>query len=110
MSGYHFYSKGGHFMTLNVGPDRKPPATANPTDAERLELQRTAAWTSGTYRIEGDKLINRYDTSWHQARTGTERAVTFTIDGKTLTTTTPPFKGSLTGLKVVAIATAERVE
>ena len=110
MSGYHVYSKGGHFMTLNVGPDRKPPATANPTDAERLELQRTAAWTSGTYRIEGDKLINRYDTSWHQARTGTERAVTFTIDGKTLTTTTPPFKGSLTGSKVVAIATAERVE
>ena len=52
MSGYHVYSKGGHFMTLNVGPDRKPPATANPTDAERLELQRTAAWTSGTYRIE----------------------------------------------------------
>ena len=97
-------------MTLNVGSDRKPPATANPTDAERLELQRTAAWTSGTYRIEGDKLINRYDTSWHQARTGTERAVTFAIDGKTLTTTTPPFKGSLTGLKVVAIATAERVE
>ena len=81
-------------MTLNVGSDRKPPATANPTDAERLGLERTAAWTSGTYRIEGDKLINRYDTSWHQVWTGTERAVTFAIDGKTLTTTSPPSRAA----------------
>ena len=54
---------GGHFIFLNVGSDLKPPATANLTDAERLELQRTASWGSGTYRIEGGKLINRYDTS-----------------------------------------------
>jgi lipocalin-like protein len=42
MSGYHVYSKGGHFMTLNVGSDRKPPATANPTDliAQRANARR----------------------------------------------------------------------
>ena len=57
----------------------------------------------------GGKLINCYDTTWHQAWAGTERAVTLVIDGNTLTTTTPRFKGSLTGLQVVAIATAEGV-
>ena len=110
MSGYPFYSNGGHCILLNVGCDRKPPATANLTDAERVELQRTASWGSGTFCIEGGKLINRYDTSWQQVWTGTERAVIFVIDGNTLTTTTPPFKSRLTGLQVVAIATAERVE
>lgn len=48
----------------------------------------------------GGKLINWYDTTWHQAWAGTERAVTLVIDGNTFTTTTPRFKGSLTGLQV----------
>ena len=52
------------------------------------------------------RRLNRDDTSWHQVWTGTERAVTFVIDGNTLTATTPPFKSSL----AVAIATAETVE
>jgi hypothetical protein len=58
----------------------------------------------------GGKLINWYDTTWHQAWAGTERAVTLVIDGNTFTTTTPRFESSLTGLQVVAIATAEGVE
>jgi len=110
VSGYITYSKGGHFMWVYVGADRKAPATANPTDAERLELQKTASFGSGTYKVEGNKFTGRYDTSWHQAWTGTERSVTVAISGKTLTTTTAPFKSSLTGLDVVAIATLEKVE
>jgi len=110
LTGYYTYTKGGHFMFIFVGADRKAPATANPTDAERIDLQKTAVYGSGTYRIEGNKITSRFDTSWHQAWTGTERTGTAEITGKTLTLTTTPFKSSFTGLDVVSITTVERVE
>jgi hypothetical protein len=111
LSGYLIYSKGGHFMAIYVAADRKAPATANPTDAERIELQKTATYGSGTYKVEGDKITSRYDTSWHQAWTGTERSGgTVEISGKKLTLTGAPFKSSFTGLDVVAITTLEKVE
>ena len=108
--GYAIYTRGGHFMTINTGANRKAAAGASPTDAERVELFRTMSFTSGTYRQEGNKVISRYDQSWHQAWTGTERVGTFEITGKTLTSAGTPFKSSLTGLDVVAISTLERVE
>ena len=110
LSGYYMYSKGGHFMLIIVGADRKAPATANPTDAERIELQKTAAYASGTYKVEGNKTISRFDTSWHQVWTGTERSAMIEISGKKLTLTTAPFKSSFTGLDVVSITTLEKVE
>ena len=61
-------------------------------------------------KVEGSKLVYRYDTSWHQVWAGTERATQAEITGKTLTLTTAPFKSSLTGLDVVVITTWERVE
>ena len=110
LSGYFIFAKGGHFAFINVGADRKAPATANPTDAERVELHKTATYGSGTYRTEGNKLVSRFDTSWHQAWTGTERSIGVEISGNKLTTTSAPFKSSLTGLDVVSIGTYERAE
>jgi lipocalin-like protein len=108
--GYTIYTRGGHFISATTAANRKAPAGASPTDAERIELHKTAVFTSGTYRQEGNKVIIRYDQSWHQAWTGTERVGTFEIAGKTLTSAGTPFKSSLTGLDVVAISTLERVE
>ena len=110
LSGYFIFAKGGHFAFINVGADRKAPATANPTDAERVELHKTATFGSGIYKVEGNKLITRFDTSWHQAWTGTERSIAVEISGNKLTTTSAPFKSSLTGLDVVSIGVYERVE
>jgi Lipocalin-like domain len=110
LNGYYMYSKGGHFMFIFVGADRKAPATANPTDAERIELQKTGAYGSGTYKVEGNKITSRFDTSWHQVWTGTERSATLEISGQKLTITTAPFKSSFTGLDVVSTTTVERVE
>ena len=110
MSGYSMYSKGGLFMFIFVGADRKAPAAASPTDAERIELQKTGTYASGTYKVEGNKITARYDTSWHQVWTGTERSSQIEISGKKLTLTTAPFKSSFTGLDVVSITTSERVE
>jgi hypothetical protein len=109
--GYAIYTRGGHFVTVLTAASRKAPASANPTDAERVELHKTAVFTSGTYRLDGNKITSRYDTSWHQAWTGTERTGgTVEITRKTLTITGTPFKSSLTGLDVVAISTHERIE
>jgi hypothetical protein len=109
--GYIIYTRGGHFVSNTTAANRKLPASATPTDAERIELHKTAVFTSGTYRLEGNKITSRYDTSWHQAWTGTERTGgTVEITGKTLTVTGTPFKSSLTGLDVFAISTYDRVE
>ena len=108
--GYAIFTRGGHTMFVATGAIRKAPAGPSPTDAERIELFKTMSFASGTYRLEGNKLVTRYDTSWHQGWTGTERTGTVEISGKTLTLTGAPFKSSLTGLDIVAISTFERVE
>jgi hypothetical protein len=108
--GYQIYTRGGHSMFVSTAANRKAPAGPSPTDAERIELFKAAVFGSGTYRLEGNKLITRFDTSWHQAWTGTERTNTVEISGKTLMNASAPFKSSLTGLDVVSIVTYERVE
>ena len=108
--GYITYTRGGHMTFVAAAADRKPPAGPNPTDAERVDLFRTGIFGSGTYRVDGNKVITRYTTSWHQAWTGTERIGTVELSGKTMTNTGAPFKSALTGLDVVAVSTYERVE
>ena len=108
--GYYIYTRGGHAMFIYTAANRKAPAGPSPTDAERIELFNTLAFGSGTYRQEGNKVTTRFDTSWHQAWTGTERVGTAEITGKTLTWTSSPFKSPVTGLDVVPISTLERVE
>jgi hypothetical protein len=107
--GWQIWTRGGHHMFIATAANRKAPEGASPTDAERIELLKTATFGSGTYRVEGNTVITRYDTSWHQAWTGTERTMTMEINGKTLTLTGGPFKSALTGLDVVFISTNERV-
>ena len=110
MIGWQIFTRGGHTMFISTAANRKGPAGASPTDAERVELFKTAVFGSGTYRVEGNTLIARYDTSWHQAWTGTERTTTVEIKGNTLTVTGGPFKSALTGLDIVFVSTNERVE
>jgi hypothetical protein len=110
LMGYAIYTRGGHTMFVSAAANRKPPASPNITDAERVELFKTGIFGSGQYRLDGNKVITRYDTSWHQAWTGTERTGTIEISGKTMTLTGSPFKSALTGLEVVPISTYERVE
>jgi hypothetical protein len=108
--GYTIYTRGGHFMFVTTAANRNAPAGATPTDAERIELFKTAIFGSGTYRMEGNKVITSYDTSWDHSRTGKERVGTVEITGKTLTVTSSPFKSTLTGLDIVGIAIYERAE
>lgn len=110
-TGHLIYTKGGHVSFIVVGDGRKAPASPNATDAEIIGLFKSSSFGSGRYRVEGNKLAIRYETSWHQLWTGSERSgPPPVISGKTLTTTTAPFKSPLDGAEVVVVTTWERVE
>ncbi len=109
-TGHLIVTRGGHATFTIVGTDRKAPASPNLTDAERIELFKTMSFGSGTYKVEGNKIVTHYDTSWHQIWTGRDISSQTEIKGKTLTLTTEPFKSPLDGKEVVAVTTWERVE
>jgi hypothetical protein len=109
-TGHLIYTRSGLLTFIIVGTDRKAPASPNLTDAERIELFKTMAFGSGTYKVEGNKIVTRYDTSWHQLWTGRDISAQTEIQGKTLTTTTEPFKAAVDGKEVVVTTIWERVE
>jgi hypothetical protein len=74
----------GFITSFRVADGRKPAQT----DAERAQLLRTmAAWT-GRYRVEGEKLLVRIDSSWNENDTGKEYLRTYVLAGNKLTVTT----------------------
>ena len=109
-TGHLIYTRGGHLTFIIVGTDRKAPASPNLTDAERIELFKKLSFGSGTYKVEGNKVVTRYDTSWHQLWTGRDISVQAEIEGKTLTFTSDPLKASIDGKEIVVVTTWERVE
>lgn len=109
-AGHAVFTKGGHVVWFFVNGDRKAPASANLTDAERVHLFRTLAAGGGTYKVEGKKVIFHYDTSWHQLWTGTDVTTDAEISGKTLTLTNAPFKSPQDGKEVVVVTTWDRLE
>jgi hypothetical protein len=109
-TGHLVLTRGGHSTFTVVGTDRKAPASPNLTDAERIELFKTMSFGSGTYKVEGNKTVTHYDTSWHQLWTGRDLSVQAEINGKTLTLTTEPFKAAADGKEVVVVTTWERLE
>jgi Lipocalin-like domain len=110
-AGIVIYTKGGHFVTFVAGQDRKAPAKADPSDAERIELFKTMYGFGGTYKVDGNKLLTHLDTSWNQSWTGTDRPPTMIeIKDKQMTTTSSPFKSVLDGQEIVVTVAWERAE
>ena len=110
-SGYFFFTRGGKVAFFAVGQDRKPPASTAPTDAERAELYKTMiAALTGTYKVEGGRIIIQVDASWNQAWTGTQQPRKIQIVGNQLTVTTPPLKNLISGQEIVVTAVFDRAE
>jgi hypothetical protein len=108
--GYTAFSRNGNFVHLVVKDNRKAPAGADLTDTERADLFKTMAAFSGTYKVEGNKIIFHYEASWVQFRTGTDEARTFDTSGKKLIITSAPIKSGIDGKQVVNTWTLERIE
>ena len=66
---------------------------------------------SGTYKLEGGKLIFAIDASWNQAWTGTNQVFNkVTLSGSTLSIETAPFKAVVDGVDVIITVTYDRAE
>lgn len=108
-TGHIVYTKGGHVVFVLAGDNRKTPAAAVATDAERINLFNTIAAASGTYKVEGNTIIVTYAASWNQTWTGITQKRQFEIVGNKLTVTSAPTK-DLAGQDIVFVVTYERVE
>src|SRR5262249_8173303 len=108
-SGMLMFSRGGHFMWINIAENRKSPSSPSLTDAERLYLYNTSGFGAGTYKVNGDKVNILYTASSNQAWAGTERVPAVQVSGKVLTWTSAPFK-TREGKDAIATATFERLE
>ena len=110
-TGYAIYTRGGVFSWTFVAENRKKPAGAALTDAERIELFNTMSFGTGTYKVEGGKIVHRYDSSFHHAWAGVERVTPIpVITGTKMVNTSAPFKHPMSGVDAVAVQTFERVE
>lgn len=110
LSGTFVFTPGGRFSGMVFGANRKTPATANATEAERLALFNSLVAYNGVYRTEGDRLVMKIDNSHIQSWNGLDRSLTIRINGKKLTGRSAPLKAASTGLEVVAENVWERLE
>jgi Lipocalin-like domain len=104
------FTRGGRKSLMLFHGDRKSPAAANATDAERVALFNSMTAYIGTYRVDGDKLIVTVDNSAIQSWNGTQRSTTITVSGTQFTSRAALFKAATTGLDVVTETTWQKVE
>jgi len=89
--------------------ERKASAGAIATEAERAALWSTAFFGSGTYKVDGNKVVLRYDTSSSPTWVGAERRTEVQISGNVLRWTSPTIKG-FNNKDVIVVTTFERLE
>jgi hypothetical protein len=108
--GYTAFSQNGHMVHLVLHDTRKAPAARDLTDAERVELFKTMAAFSGSYKVEGNKITLHYEATWTQSRTGGDDVRSYEASGTKLIISSAPIKSGLDGREVVNTWTLERVE
>lgn len=80
-----------------VADNRVKPTGAVPTDEERAKLFGTMIAYTGTYRIEGDRVVHDVDVSWNQLWSGSQQVRFFKANGDTLTIATAVAKSPRDG-------------
>lgn len=75
-TGYLMYTPEGRMWSIVVNEGREAPKT----DQDRAELFKSMFAYTGTYRVEGDKVITKVEVSWNPSWVGTEQVRTFKID------------------------------
>jgi hypothetical protein len=110
LTGTFVFTPGGRFSGMVYSANRKAPASANATEAERLALFNSMVAYNGVYRTDGNKLVLNIDSSHIQSWNGLDRSLTVAINGKKLTGRSAPLTAASTGLEVVAENIWERLE
>jgi hypothetical protein len=110
LTGTFVFTPGGRFSGMVFSANRKAPAVANATEAERLALFNSLVAYNGVYRTEGDRLIMTIESSHIQSWNGLDRILTLQINATKLTGRSAPLKAASTGLEVIAENVWERLE
>ena len=109
--GYLIFTKAGHFMWTGFKDQRPRPAAAEPTDAERVALFKTMYAYNGTYKVEGDKIVDSVEGAWNEGWVGTKFNIDkYTVSDQTLTMVSAPFKATIDGAETIVTTTYERIE
>ena len=108
---YILYTPGGFMMSITVEEKREPPAGEVLTDEERVRLFKTIISAySGTYIVEGDKVIHDVNLSWNEAWTGTQQMRLFKVSGDELVIETTPRTAGTDTRQFINTLTWERTE
>ena len=109
--GYIQYSPGRHMIVFLSEGNPPKPASFPYTDAERARIHKGIFGAyAGTYRVEGNKVTHHIVASWRPDWIGDDQIRYIELKGNKLTIKTAPVMSSLTGKRVVATLTFERVE
>lgn len=108
---YILYTPGGFMMSITVEEKREPPAGEVLTDEERVRLFKTIISAySGTYIVEGDKVIHDVNLSWNEAWTGTQQMRLFKVSGDELVIETTPRTAGTDTRQFINTLTWQRTE
>lgn len=106
--GFISYGVDGLMSVILVKRDRPPPATALPTDSEKLRLFDSMTAYAGTYTVNTDHLVHHIDVAWNQSWVGTDLVRYFKMEGDLLTLTSASFRDTETGVEYEYVATWRR--
>jgi len=106
--GYQLFTKGGHLIYIQNYENRKRPASASATDAERAALFNSMVAYAGTYRLDGSKVLIHMEANGIPNEP--DRVYATEISGNKLTLTAErPFTNA-SGQQIISIRTFERAE
>ena len=108
-TGYLVFTPEGRMMQIITAEGRTAPTT----EKERAALLDSMSAFAGTYRVEGDRYITKFDVAWHPARVGVETVNSFRLEDSRLQVTgdwTPATAADKAGNVGRSITTWERVK
>jgi hypothetical protein len=91
LRGVAIFTRGGLFAVTLEYDGRAAPAGAAPTNDELAAMAKSSFFGSGTYKVEGDVVVLRYDSSLHPSWIGAERRATMKVADKVLIWTSPQY-------------------
>jgi hypothetical protein len=96
-SGRLTYTPDGVVHAILVSDDRPCPSSMDMADKDRAGLFQTMVAYSGTYRVEGNKVIHAVDVSWNQLWTSTDLVRFYELKDDVLRIITAPTVDPLDG-------------
>ncbi len=96
--------------TIIANPKRRPAGGPLATDAEAAQLYRTMVAYSGTYTIDGNKVVHEVEVSWNQAWNGTDQQRFIEVKDNRLTIKSPTMVSPISGKKSINTLVWERMK